>query len=68
MLIHDITPKALGYGKGAFSTVKVEGVELAVATLELTAFEIMYLIPKRQFFDEAMQIIESLTALRPHVV
>lgn len=54
--------------KNDLSTVKVEGVDLAVATLELAAFEMMFLIPGRQSFDEAMQIMESLTALRPDVV
>lgn len=50
------------------SIVKVEDIELAVATLELAALEMMYLVPKRQSFDEAMQVMESLAALRPKVV
>lgn len=52
-------------GKDAVSTVKIEDVELAVATLELAAFEMMYLITKWQSFVEAMEIMESLTTLLP---
>ncbi|HED19659.1 MAG TPA: hypothetical protein ENI74_09180 [Gammaproteobacteria bacterium] len=50
------------------SKVRYEDVELAVATLERAAFEMMYLVPKQQSFEEALQIIESLTSLRPGVV
>jgi hypothetical protein len=50
------------------STVKAEDVELSVATLERAAFEMMYLVPKQQSFEEALQVMESLTSLRPRVV
>ena len=63
-----VTTGMFANDKDAISTVKFENVELAVATLELAAFEMMYLVPKRQSFDEAMQVMESLTALRPPVV
>ncbi len=52
----------------AVSKVKVEDVELAVATLERAAFEMMYLVPKQQSFEEALQVMESLTSLRPSIV
>jgi len=52
----------------ATSLVKFEGIELEVATLERAAFEIMYLVPKRQSYEEALQVMESLTSLRPQVV
>ena len=39
-----------------------------MATLERAAFEMMYLVPKRQSYEEAMQVMESLTALRPTLV
>jgi hypothetical protein len=52
----------------ATSSAKFDGFELAVATLERAAFEMMYLVPKRQSYEEAMQIMESLTSLRPQVV
>lgn len=52
----------------ATSMVKFEGIELEVATLERAAFEMMYLVPKRQSYEEALQVMESLTSLRPQVV
>ena len=50
------------------STLRVDGFDLEVATLERVAFEMMYLVPKRQSFEEAFQVVESLTSLRPQVV
>lgn len=50
------------------STVPVDEVELEVATLERAALEMMYLVPKRQSFEEAYQVMESLTSLRPKAV
>ena len=52
----------------ATSMVKSEGVELEVATLERATFEMMYLVPKRQSYEEALQVMESFTSLRPQVV
>ena len=50
------------------STVPVDEVDLEVATLERAALEMMYLVPKRQSYEEAFQAMESLTSLRPQVV
>ena len=50
------------------STVPVDEVELEVATLERAAFEMMYLVPKWQSYEEAFQVMESLTSLRPKAV
>jgi hypothetical protein len=50
------------------STVPVDEVDLEVATLERAALEMMYLVPKRQSYEEAYQVMESLTSLRPKVV
>ena len=50
------------------STLPVDEVDLEVATLERAAFEMMYLVPKRQSYEEAFQVMESLTSLRPQVV
>jgi len=50
------------------STLRVDEVDLQVATLEQAAFEMMYLVPKRQSFEEAFQVVESLTSLRPQAV
>jgi hypothetical protein len=52
----------------ATSTLQVDEVELEVATLEQAAFEMMYLVPKRQSYEEAFRVMESLTSLRPQVV
>ena len=50
------------------STLSVDTVDLDVATLEQAAFEMMYLVPKRQSYEEAFHVMESLTSLRPRVV
>ena len=50
------------------STLDVGGIELATASLELAAFEMMHLVPKQQSYEEAVQIMTSLTTLRPRVV
>ena len=52
----------------ATSLLKVDEVELDVATLEQAAFEMMCLLPKRQSYEEAVQVMESLTSLRPGFV
>ena len=52
----------------ATSILPVDEVDLEVATLEQAAFEMMYLVPKRQAYEEAFQVMESLTSLRPPVV
>lgn len=52
----------------AASPLQFDEVELYVATLERAAFEMMYLVPKRQSYEEALQVMESLTSLRPPVV
>lgn len=50
------------------STVPVDEVDLEVAILERAALEMMYLVPKLQSYEEAYQVMESLTSLRPKVV
>ena len=50
------------------STLLVDEVDLEVATLEQAAFEMMYLVPKRQSYEETFQVMQSLTSLRPQVV
>ena len=50
------------------SKLPVDGVDLEVSTLERAAFEMMCLVPKRQSYEEACQVMESLTSLRPQVV
>jgi hypothetical protein len=50
------------------SSLSIDTVDLEVATLEQAAFEMMYLVPKRQSYEEAFQAMESLTSLRPKAV
>jgi hypothetical protein len=52
----------------ATSALPVDEVDLEVATLEQAALEMMYLVPNRQSYEEAFQVMESLTSLRPQVV
>lgn len=63
-----VTTRSLGQGDNTTSTISLNGVEIEVATLERAAFEMMYLVPKRQSYEEAMQVMESLTTLRPRLV
>jgi hypothetical protein len=52
----------------AESKFQVNEIELDVATLEQAVFEMMYLVPKRQSHEEAVQVMGSLTSLRPQVL
>ena len=63
-----VTSVKLGDGYKRTSTVDVGGVKIAVATLERAAFEMMFLVPRRQSYEEALQVMESLMAIRPQVV
>ena len=48
------------------SVLHVDQVKLEVATPEQAAFKIMYFV-KRQSHEEASQVMESLTSLRPQI-
>ncbi len=50
------------------SKLKLDGVELRSASPELAAFEMMYLVPNQQSYEEALRIMESLTTLQPEIV
>jgi hypothetical protein len=50
------------------SPISVHAIDLEVATCERAALEMMYLVPRRQSYEEAFQLLESLTFLRPRVV
>lgn len=63
-----VTTRYLGQDVNSTSTVSLNGVDVEVATLERAAFEMMYLVPKKQSYEEAMQVMESLTTLRPKLV
>ncbi len=59
---------AFGGNGDAVSALSVDGVEIGVATLEQAALEMMFLVPKRQSYEEALQTMESMALLRPAVV
>ena len=42
--------------------------EIKIASPELAAFEMLYLTPQEESFDEAEKIMEGLTTLRPRLV
>ncbi len=50
------------------SILNVDGIGITTASLEQAAFEMMYLVPKRQSYEEAEKIMSSLTTLRPEIV
>lgn len=52
----------------AFSKYNVGNFEIKISSLELAAMELLYLVPTQQTFEEAMQLIEGLTTLRPKLV
>lgn len=63
-----VTSSIFGKCNGHTSTLKVMGVNLEIASLERAAFEMVYLVPQRQSYEEVLQIMESLTTIRPQVV
>lgn len=63
-----VNTDAFAITKNTTSTLKVDGVDLEVATFEQAIFEMMHLVPKRQSYEEAIQVMESLATLRPLVV
>ena len=50
------------------SMVEVDGIRILTATIEQAVFEMMYLVPDQQYYEEAYHIMVSLTTARPHVV
>jgi len=50
------------------SDAQIQGVRLKISSPELAAFEMLYLIPQEQSFDEANKIMEGLTTLRPNLL
>ena len=63
-----VTTSVFQYCNECTSTLDVDGIELNTASLERAAFEMMYLVPNQQSYEEAVQIMASLTTLRPRVV
>ena len=50
------------------SPVTVDAVDVGVAGLERAALEMLYLVPRRQSYEEALAVVTALSALRPQVV
>jgi hypothetical protein len=50
------------------SDTEIQSIRLKISSPELAAMEMLYLIPKKQSFDEANKIMEGLTTLRPNLL
>lgn len=48
--------------------IEIDGIQLKGSSLERAIMELIYLIPNRQSYEEAYQIMGSLTTLRPELV
>ena len=51
-----------------FTESKYKDIDLTISTPERAALEMLHLIPVEQGFDEALQIMKSLTTLRPDLL
>lgn len=54
--------------ENSFSNKIIDGFELRVPVPERAVLEMLYFVPSKQGFDEALKIMESLTSLRPEMV
>ena len=63
-----ITSNTFQNGVEYTSVLKMDGIELITSSLEQAVLEMMYLVPDRQSYEEAVRIMESLTTLRPNIV
>lgn len=50
------------------ATVEIDGIKVKTSTAERAIFEEIYLVPKRETYDEAFQLMGALSALRPQIV
>ncbi len=48
--------------------VDVNGISVKASMAERAIMEVIYLVPKRETYDEAFQLMGSLSAIRPQVV
>ena len=51
-----------------FSRIVTNSIEFKISSPELSAMEMLNLIPKGQSFDEALKIMEGLVTLRPQLI
>lgn len=63
-----VTSSVFDEAEECTSLLEVDGIKIATATLEQAAFEMMYLVPKKQSYEEAYQVMVSLTTVRPQLV
>ncbi len=54
--------------KKYFTNYQLNQFEIIISAPELAIMEMLYLIPQKQSFDEALEIMEALTTLRPKIV
>lgn len=66
--VHYMTPRLFRMDDQPKDVVTIEGMPLELPPLERAALEVMWQVPKRLAFEEARQLVESLTVLRPDVV
>jgi len=52
----------------SFTESKYKDIGITISTPERAALEMLHLIPEQQGFDEALQIMKSLTTLRPDLL
>lgn len=48
--------------------VDIDGLSVKTSTSERAIMEVIYLIPKRETYDEALQLMGSLSSIRPKLV
>ena len=52
----------------SYTTNTIDGFDIKTSIPERAALEMLYYVPEKQGFDEAMKILESMTTLRPDKV
>ncbi|NOQ96858.1 MAG: hypothetical protein GQ561_01710 [Calditrichae bacterium] len=52
----------------SFTESKYKDINITISTAERAVLEMLHLIPEQQGFDEALQIMKSLTTLRPELL
>ncbi|MFO1257275.1 MAG: type IV toxin-antitoxin system AbiEi family antitoxin domain-containing protein [Gammaproteobacteria bacterium] len=50
------------------TTVNVDGIVVKSSTAERAIMEVIYLVPRRETYDQALQLMGSLSTLRPNIV
>ena len=52
----------------SYTTNNIDGFDIKTSNPERAALEMLYYVPEKQEFDEAMKIVEFMTSLRPDKV